>query len=409
MTKEELKALMKEIEEEEVEVAAEVKPEADAPEIEVVPAETELPKEVETVVSEEAVEKFADRVVSAIKNAKGLNDSDTQEIKSKLFSKGTGFAGIRFPSDVKNLSKEDKIVTFFKSLVFYKEDDEARRVFKALNEGTAADGGYLVPEELKAEIWRILPDYSVMRKLARIIPMSTDSLKLNSLNAKPAAYWTAEYASKTTSSAEFDQIELTPYKLVCLLPVTQELIADANIDIVRFIIELFAEVIGATEDRAYFIGTGAAQPTGLMGSLGTAVNGGGAINFDHIIDLIHSVPQTIRNSKRAAFVAPNNMIKSLRRIKDSNNLYIWSPGQPDNDMVERLYGYRLFEQNDLAHNQLVFGDFSYYIIGDRQQLTVMTTMEGGDAWRRDSMEIKTKIRVDGEVILTGAFAKLING
>ena len=39
----------------------------------------------------------------------------------------------------------------------------------------------------------------------------------------------------------------------------------------------------------------------------------------------------------------------------------------------------------------------------------MTTLEGGDAWRRDSMEIKTKIRVDGECILTGAFAKLING
>jgi len=408
MTKEELKALMKEIEAEEATEVVE-EPKVDAPEIEVVPAETEKPAEVETVVSEEAVEKFADRVVSAIKNAKGLNDSDTQEIKSKLFSKSSGFAGIRFPSDVKNLSKEDKIVTFFKSLVFYKEDDEARRVFKALNEGTAADGGYLVPEELKAEIWRILPDYSVMRKLARIIPMSTDSLKLNSLEAKPAAYWTAEYASKTTSSAEFGQIELTPYKLVCLLPVTQELIADANIDIVRFIIELFAEVIGATEDKAYFTGSGTAQPTGLMGSLGTAVNGGGAINFDHIIDLIHSVPQTIRNSKRAAFVAPNNMIKALRRIKDSNNLYIWSPGQPDNDMVERLYGYRLFEQNDLAHNQLVFGDFSYYIIGDRQQLTVMTTLEGGDAWRRDSMEIKTKIRVDGEVILTGAFAKLING
>jgi len=403
-----LKELIKEVMEEE-EAVEEEPVEEEAPEVvEDVPADEQKPEEAEALVTEEALDKFTNRIVSAIKTAKGLNESDTNEIKSKMFSKSSGFAGFRFPKDLNNLSKEDKIVSFFKSLVMYKEDAEAQRVFKALNEGTAADGGYLVPEELKAEIWRILPDYSVMRKLARIIPMQTDSLKLNSLEAKPAAYWTAEYASKTTSSAEFGQIELTPYKLVCLLPVTQELIADANIDIVRFILELFAEVIAATEDKAYFTGSGTAQPTGLMTSLGTAVDAGNAISFDNVIDLIYSVPQTIRNSRRAAFVAPKNVIKSLRRLKDSNNNYIWSPGQPDNDMVERLYGYRLFEQNDLAHNQMVFGDFSYYIIGDRQQLTVMTTMEGGDAWRRDSMEIKTKIRVDGECIDTNAFAKLIN-
>lgn len=359
---------------------------------------------------EELTNSITEKIVGAIKEAKDLSDKDAKDLKKDLFNPENGYKGIGLPSldQVDKLSGDDKILAFFKTLIV-PENPEAQQVLRALVEGTAADGGYLVPEELATEVWRILPDYTVMRKLARVIPMNTDSLKLNKLTAMPEAYWTSEYARKTTSSADFGQIELNPHKLVCLLPVTQELIADANINIVRFIEELFAERIGHKEDQAYFTGTGTGQPTGLMTSLGTGVNAGGAINFDHIISMIYRVPQSVRGSKRAAFVAPANMFKSLRRIKDTTNNYIWSPGRPDNGMVDSLYGYPLYEQNALAHNQMVFGDFAYYIIGDRQQLTVMTTLEGGDAWRRDSMEIKAKVRVDGEVILTNAFCKLING
>lgn len=373
-------------------------------------AEEKAEKET-TVDVEKLVGDLGDRLAKAIVEAKGGNSTDEKQLKEKLFNPKNGFKGIELPSslsELENLSKEDKILTFFKGLVAQRDNPDAAMVVRALVEGTDAEGGYLVPEELRAEIWRILPDYSVMRKLARIIPMNTDTLLLNKLTAMPEAYWTAEYAQKTTSSAEFGQISLTPYKLVCLLPVTQELIADANIDIVRFIIELFAERLAHVEDVAYFTGSGTGQPTGLMGALSTAVNAGATLDFDDIIELVYKVPQSLRASRRAAFVAPSTVIKNLRKIKDTTNNYIWSPGQPDNGMVDRLYGYPLYEMNALAHNQMVFGDFSYYIIGDRQQVTVMTTLEGGDAWRRDSMEIKAKIRVDGEPIITNAFKKLIN-
>jgi len=401
MTKEQLKKALKEIEDEKVETEATETAEEATEE-----GEKTEEAEVEVNVDEKLLDQLGDKIVKAIADKKGLGVTDQENIKGKFFNPKSGFEGIKYPSDLNSLSKEEKIVTFFKAMIG--RDAESQRVTKALVEGTDSQGGYLVPEELRAEVWRLLPDYSVMRKLARVIPMSTDTLNLNTLTAKPEAYWTDEYASKTTSSAEFGQVTLSPNKLVCLLPLSEELIEDANIDIVQFIVELFAERIGQVEDKAYFTGSGTGQPTGLMGSLGTSVNAGNAIGFDHILNLIYGVPQSVRRSKRSAFVAPANVIKSLRKVKDTDNNYIWSAGQPENGEPERLYGYPLWEQNDLGHNQLVYGDFSYYIIGDRRQLIVRTTMEGGDSWRRDAMEIKAKIRVDGKTVLTTPFAKLIN-
>jgi HK97 family phage major capsid protein len=55
---------------------------------------------------------------------------------------------------------------------------------------------------------------------------------------------------------------------------------------------------------------------------------------------------------------------------------------------------------------LYFGDWSFYIIADRQTLAVKTTTEGGDAWRRNSIEIKAVERVDGRAVILSPFAKL---
>jgi HK97 family phage major capsid protein len=351
-------------------------------------------------------DELGDRIAKEIVKAKGGNSTDAKQLKNEFFNADNGFKAIEYPDakELSNLEGDEKITTFFKALVTSRDNPQSQMVMRALVEGTDSQGGYLVPEEFRAEVWRILPDVSVMRKLATVLPMNTDTLDIPTLVAKPEAYWTSEYASKTTSSAEFGQVTLTPYKLVCLLPVTQELIMDAGIDLVRFITTLFAERIGEIEDKAYFVGTGTGQPTGLNGALSSSVACAGGVDFDEVIDLIMTPPQAVRNSRRTAFVANKHGIKLLRTIKDSNNNYIWSAGRPDVSEAERLYGYPLYEMNSLPARNMIFGDFSNYVIGDRQQLSVSTTMEGGDSWRRDSMEIKAKVRVDGKTLLTGGFA-----
>lgn len=387
MTKEELKTMMDEIKKEDVE-----KQEA---------------KKADDTTVEKIVEGLGTKIAEAIAaNNKG-NKKDGEEFAAKYFSKENGFAGIKYPEmdKLSSLSKEDKILVWFKALMNKDQDMQANQVFKALVEGTDDQGGYLVPEEFRAEVFRVLPNFTVMRKLARVLPMNTDTLNLNTLVARPYAYWTAEYASKTTTSAEFGRVVLHPNDLVCLLPVTHQLIADANIDVIQFITALFGEAIGMAEDKAFFTGSGTGQPKGISTETIGSVAAGGALAFDHLQGLLDLAPQRVRNSPTAAYVAHNHVISALRKLKDTTGRYIWEPsvqvGQPD-----RVYGRPIYEQNDLSSHELYFGDWNYYIIGDRQQIVVETTREGGNAWRQNATEIKAVERVDGKTVLTAAFKKV---
>ena len=301
-----------------------------------------------------------------------------------------------------------------KALVYSRSDPASQQVLRALVEGTAAEGGYLVPEELRTEVFRVLPDMTVMRRIARVLPMSTDTLKLNSLSARPTAYWTAEYASKSTTSAEFGQVELSPNDLVCLLPVSEQLLADANINLVQFIVELFAEAIGLAEDQAFFMGTGVGQPHGItIEVLANAAVAGATISFDDLIRLLDMVPQRSSQSPKAAFVGHRYVKRILRTLKDTANNYIWRDGRGGvgggSEIIrlpDTIYGYPFYEQNDMYQDRLYFGDWSNYIIGDRQTMSVSTTTEGGDAWRRNAMEIKAVERVDGRAVILSPFAYL---
>ncbi len=366
-------------------------------------------------------DSIAKKLTDAIAKNTGVTEADKpglrrtveDDIRTKVFTNYHGLKEITYPSDLGSLSKDEKIVNFFKALIYEKSDPASAQVLRALVEGTDSEGGYLVPEELRTEVFRILPDMVIMRNIARVLPMSTDTLKLNSLTARPVAYWTSEYASKSTTSAEFGQVSLSPNDLVCLLPISDQLLADANISLVPFIIELFAEAIGAGEDKAFFTGTGTGQPRGISIETINTVAAGGNLSFDNVVALIDQIPTRATQSPRAAFVGHRHVKSILRTLKDNNNNYIWRDlgtapggGTESRRLPSTVYGYPFHEQNDLDQSQLYFADWSYYIIGDRQAVSVRTTTEGGDAWRRNAMEIKAVERVDGRAVVLSPFAKI---
>lgn len=374
-------------------------------------------KSADSKVVVDLANQIAKKITDAIAEKKNLGDADKTSLlkanRTKIFTRWSGIKEIEYPADLSSLTKEEKIVQFWKALFYHKVDPASDQVLRALIEGTDAEGGYLVPEEFRAEVFRIMPDYAVMRRIARTLPMATDTLNLNTLAARPVAYWTSEYASKSTTSAEFGRVVLNPNDLVCLLPVTDQLLADANINVIQFITEIFAEALAAGEDAAFFTGSGTGRPRGINQETLSSRDALGTLDFDDIIALIDLVPQRVTQSPRAAFVGHRYVKRILRTVKDSNGLYIWRDGGAAPSSVgetkrlpDTLYGYPFYEQNDLSQDELYFGDWSFYIIGDRQAVSVRTTTEGGDAWRRNATEIKAVERVDGAAVLTAPFAKI---
>jgi HK97 family phage major capsid protein len=139
--------------------------------------------------------------------------------------------------------------------------------------GDDAQGGFLVPEVYRAELYEIAIENAIVRPYATVLPMTTDSLKIPYVNDTShvtsvyggvIAYWTAEAAAKTASKPTFGQMELIPHKLAGLTYTSNELLADSAIALEPLIRRQFGTAWGFFEDHAFLAGVGGGQPLGIL-------------------------------------------------------------------------------------------------------------------------------------------------
>ena len=131
----------------------------------------------------------------------------------------------------------------------------------------------------------------------------------------------------------------------------------------------FARRIGTKEEEAFLTGDGKNKPTGVFPSaeLGVTANGA-SITFDDVIDLYHSLRIPYR--RKAVWLLNDATIKALRKIKDNNGNYIWQPsvtaGTPDTILNRPCYSTAFAPELAAGNRPMLFGDFSYYWIADRE-------------------------------------------
>lgn len=356
---------------------------------------------------EDKVDKVADNLANSVREKLGLEGLE-KKVDGLLSAQDKGnskimsiLQGKDLTKGKNQLTKEEKIVGFYHALV-----SGDREVAKALSEGTAADGGYLFPDEFRAELVRWLTDQNRMRSLVRVVPMRRDVLKAPSLVESVQVYWTAENAAKTTTTAHFGEITLTARKVAAILYASDELIEDSTeIDVVNLIIQLFGEKIAEEEDRVICAGNGTTEPTGLItaGTIRT-VSVAGNLNFDDIIDLVYAVPQ--KYHKAASFLVHRTNIKELRKLKDNDGRYIWSEpisagGAPT------ILGYPVYEVNWVGEANIFFGNWKLaYWLGDRKKMTVKISNDTTQAFTQDMTAIRVVARIGGNVVLPDAAAHL---
>lgn len=304
--------------------------------------------------------------------------------------------------NVGEMTSREKILGFFQGIV---QNDVA--VMKALSEGVAADGGFLFPDEFRSEIIRDIADQPRMRNEVTIIPMRRDVMNIPTLASRPQVTWTDENATKSTTTAHFGQVTLTVKKMAAILYASDELIDDSTeIDIVNFIIGLFAEAIGEEEDRVIWRGNGTTEPTGIVGNIGTTLTSDGNLEIEEFLDLLHELPQRYHAS--AKFYAHRQLIRDMRKLKDANGRFFWaepvSAGLPPT-----FYGFPIIEINVLPVSEIYFGDLKKaYWLGDRQQMTVKVSQDTETAFTKDQTAIRVVSRIAGNVVLTAAVKALTN-
>lgn len=302
-----------------------------------------------------------------------------------------------------------KTVEFFSAL--YSGDHEKLQI---LSEGTNADGGFLVPAEFANVIIEDIRDLNIMRQLASVMTTQSNSVHIPSLVARPKAAWRAEKATKNTSTATFAENILTPYSLAVIVPLSNELVADAKQgvggSIVNYIAGLMSVSLNEAEELAFWEGSGSGQPTGIDSySLRTFNAGAGATDVqraDTIIQAYANTPQGYRN--RAVWVANMGTWGEIDRLKDSQNRYLLTDlaGSP----TRLLKGRPVYECNYIPGGKMFFGDFSFYQIVDREGISVRVsdeaTVAGSSAFEKNLTFVRVEKRVDAELLLPAAVTEV---
>lgn len=285
-----------------------------------------------------------------------------------------------------------------------------RHVSNVLQEGVDADGGYLVPEEYDDRLINGLKEENIIRKLGHTITTSGER-KINIAATKPAAAWIDEGEALTFSDATFSQINLDAHKLHVAVKVTEELLYDNAFQLENYIIEEFYKALANAEEDAFINGDGTGKPLGILAASGGAEVGvtatsATAITADEVINLVYSLKRPYR--KNAVFILNDQTIAALRKLKDGNGAYMWQPalvaGEPDKLLGYPVYTSAYMHTVEAGAKTIIFGDLSYYNIGDRgsRSFAELRELFAGNGM----VGFVAKERVDGKLVLPEAIKVL---
>lgn len=143
------------------------------------------------------------------------------------------------------------------------------------NESNGADGGYAVPPQFATEIFRLSLGEDSLIPMTDNTNVSGNSMVFPKDETTPwgtdgiRAYWQAEASAATATKPKLGTTVLRLHKLMGLVPLTDELIADTNA-LDSYLPSKVGDSIRWKANESILFGTGAGQPQGLLNS-GAAV------------------------------------------------------------------------------------------------------------------------------------------
>lgn len=292
---------------------------------------------------------------------------------------------------------------------FWKQvrNQSSYEVRNALQEGIDSEGGYLVPDEFENTLVQGLTENAIIRSHAHVITTSNGLHKIPVVASHGSAAWIDENGAYTESDESFGQVQLDAHKVGTIIKVSEELLNDSAFDLEDYITSEFVRRIGDKEEEAFLTGNGTAKPTGILnatggGQVGVTAASATAITADELIDLYYSLKAPYR--KNAIWILNDSTVKLIRKLKDSTGQYLWQPAIKDgevNTILGRPYFTSAYAPVAAAGaSAVIFGDLSYYWIGDRQGISLkrLNELYAGNG----QIGFLASKRLDGKLVLPEA-------
>lgn len=298
----------------------------------------------------------------------------------------------------------------------FKNDAMTRKLESLRNDASSlkpSDGGFLIPETLRAQVLQLSIEQAIVRSRATVMPM--DSLRVpipavdstsnvSSIFGGITGFWTEEGATLTESRPRFGRVVLEAHKLTLYVEVPNELIMDSRPSYTTFIDTMFPQAIAWFEDVAFFVGGGVGEPLGFLNAPGRVEvsrnPAGAAVEWVDITNMYsRMLPQSIGNA--VWIVSPDVLPSLLTMIVAGSTSAVWLGGggfpaaasAPPMTMLGRPLIVSEKARAAGSAGDVNFVDFTHYLLGDRQAMTARQSEEF--RFNEDATAFRVIERIDG--------------
>jgi HK97 family phage major capsid protein len=296
------------------------------------------------------------------------------------------------------------------------------RLRNAFSSTVPSEGGFLVPETLRSEMLRLSLETGIVRQRSRVIPMETlrvpfpaidETSHASSVFGGIVGYWTEEGAALTDSSASFGRIVLDAKKLTAYTTVPNELLSDSIGSFQAFIDQIFPEALAFYEDLAFLKGTGVGEPLGALSTANEAIvavakesgQAAATIMWENIVKMYaRMLPSSLGRAVWVCSIDTFPELATMALSVGTGGGPIWlnnGAAGPPMTILGRPVVFTEKAPGLLgAQGDINFVDFGFYLIGDRQVMSAMSSPHF--KFQNDQTAYRIIERLDGKPWLRSA-------
>ena len=303
-------------------------------------------------------------------------------------------------------------------------------ILKAMGESAGSTGGFMLYDQFLPEVQKLIIEDQIVRKYARTIPMAMETILVprivdtshaSTIHGGVNGTFTAEAGdiSSTGGDPTFGQVRLIAKKFDNLIKVSNELLMDSPISVVPLVETLMREGLGFFEDAAFFNGTGAGAPLGVLKSpalVSATRTTAGHIVYDDAVNIWSRMFPS--SQKRAVWVISPAAFADLAKfavVVGVGGSAVWVSNVAGSTAAEAppmmLFGRPVLTSEKVptlgTAGDIGLYDFSYYLVGDRMQLTLTTSDQR--YFETDQTAFKAVERLDGQPWISGALTPYNGG
>jgi HK97 family phage major capsid protein len=248
---------------------------------------------------------------------------------------------------------------------------------------TPTSGSGVVPYDFYAQVFTFLQNSNPLFTTSTIINTAGgNTIQIPQVTAAGAYGQFAAGSAISEQNPTLSNINLGAWKYGALVSLSNEIIADSGVNLLDLVARIAGREIAYDAGSALTTGTGTTQPLGIVTAAGSGVTGtavSGAPTYENLVDLAYSISGD--NRAGYGFMASTTALAAIRKIKDGNGAYIFTPSISV-DGRDFLLGNTIYENAVMpavaataASKSIVYGKLDDFIIRQAGGIQVATSTD----------------------------------